>query len=562
MNTVTGETSPLLSGTPTPTIYSNDSDSYYVSQDSRASFSWLLPVAVMASLSDALTTFSRQRFFRQYVCEEVGGMPTPPNSILLQSGGPNITGFSRIDCTGSPALSGIVSINVASMIVTCTLSALSTGWWSRLGDMHGRRYALMVSVLGSILLNTIFMFVASSSSVGGLAQPCIFIGLLFEGLLGGSATLNGAAHAYSADVSPAGSWSSMFSVLQGLFILCNVLGSWVGLGADFISPFLSFSLAAGLGCMNFAYVFFFLPESLPEDFSSARPAKPTLKDVRVSLYSTVTMFTQSHRLIFYGLALFLYSLTLRVESFELLVILRKDQPSPTPYSAGFFVTLSLLARMVTFFFLFPGLLYLLKRRSPLSLATSTKQYFTSVLRIDGHAARYSLLVDFLSQLVIIVLSTSPSATFFLLALLTPLTVGLKPALISLSAVASEARGDAAHRGALFGAISVVGMVGETLSYIMYVSAYNTFWRSSVKTGFLLTAALLLLVGVFLWPGRNRGESAERVVPRENAPERIRIVVSDENAHHNADLLDPSVFSPIYRRHREGVVTDSETGDAA
>ncbi|KAF7374847.1 hypothetical protein MSAN_00370700 [Mycena sanguinolenta] len=524
-----GETSPLV--TPTPTIYSNDSDSYYVSesQDPRASFSWLIPVAAMSSLADALTTLSRQSFFRQHACEQIGGSPTAPDPSLLQPGGFNYWSddfllsikFSLVGLVESPW--GYAREEVS---VNCL------GSW-----LNGPMYTLS---------NLIFALIASNPALDSLAQPCIFVGLLVEGLLGGAATLQGAIHAYAADVSPAGSWSGMFSVLQGLLVLCSILGSWIGLGATFFSPFFPFSISAGLGAINLAFIVFFLPESLPDDFQAERPAKLTLKDVRTSVYSNMTIFASSHRLIFYGLALFIYSLTLKVELFELLVISRKDLPSPTPFSAGFFFTLSLLAKMATFFGLFPALLYLLKRRTSLSLATSTKQYFTSVLRIDGSAARYSALVDFLSQLIIIVLPTSPSAIFFLLFLMAPLTLGMKPALYALIAVSSELLGDAPKRGALFGAISVVGM------YLMYVTAYTSFWQQSVKAGFVLTAALLAIVCVFLWPGHGgRGESAARLVARDNIAERIRIVISDDTVRHGQDLLDPATFSPVYRRHREG-----------
>ncbi|KAJ7019926.1 hypothetical protein C8F04DRAFT_1146208 [Mycena alexandri] len=534
-----GERSPLLSGTPTPTIRS-DSDSSYTAQDPRASFSWLIPVVVMATLSDALTGYSRHMFFRQFVCEQVGGgLPTaPPDPSSLQiDGGIHSAASSRLDCSSPPLLSGTLSINVASMIFTGILS-LSTGWWSRLGDMHGRRYALMVSVLGSILLNLIFTVIASSPTLEGLAQPSIFAGLLLEGLLGGSTTFQGAVHAYAADVSPAGSWSAVFSVLQGLFILSTVLGSWIGFGADFFKPFLSFGISAGFGVINLTFIFFFLPESLPEAFEADRPLKLTLRDVRSSIYSTITSFTTSHRLVFFGFAFFLYSLTSRAESFELLVILRGDLPSPTPSSAGVFLTLSLFARMGTFIIFFPAILYLLKRRSPLSAATSTWQYFSSVMSIDGAAARYSVAADFLSQLIITLVPTSPSAVFFLLALMTPLTVGIKPALYALSAVCSEANGGAPRRGALFGALSVLGTVGETLSYLMYVSPYTFFWRSFVKAGFVLTAALLALVYVFIWP-----REPDRI-PRDG-PERIRIIVSHDTV---TDAVDSATFSPVYRRH--------------
>ncbi|KAJ6531842.1 hypothetical protein B0H19DRAFT_1188839 [Mycena capillaripes] len=536
-----GETSPLLSGTPTPTIHS-DSDSYYASQDPRASFTWLIPVVVIATLSDALTAYSRQSLFRQYVCEEMGRLPSTPDPSLLQiDEGIHSMALARLDCS-SPSPSS-VSVHVASMIVTCILSTLSTGWWSRLGDMHGRRYTLMVSVLGSIFLNLIFVLVASSPALQGLAQPLMFTGVLLEGLLGGSATLQGAVNAYTADVSPAGSWSTMFSMLQGLLVLSNVLGGGIGLGMDFIKPYLSFGVSAALGGINLAFIFFFLPESLPEEFQDDRPLKPILKDVRSSIYSTVTIFANDHRLAFYGLALFLYSLTSRVESYELL-ILQRVLPGSTPFEAGLFLTLGLFARMAAFFLLFPAMIYFFKRRSPLSLATSTKQYFSSVMSIDGSAARYSVWADLISQLIIIITPTSSSAIFFLLALMTPLTVGIKPALYALIAVYLEFLGGAPRRGALFGAISVVEMVGKTLSYIMYVPTYDSLWRTSVKVGFMLTAALLAVVAMFLWPGGG----PERI-PRDS-PERIRIVVSGETV-----AQDPSTFSPVYRRH--GVAGDGD-----
>ncbi|KAJ7126943.1 hypothetical protein C8R44DRAFT_109173 [Mycena epipterygia] len=534
-----GETSPLLSGTPTQTLHDSDSDSYN-SRDPRASFSWLIPVVAMAALCNAFTTYSRHVFFRQFVCEKLEGLPSIPDPSLLQvDGGFHTAAFSRLDCSSSPA--GISSINLASMITTCLLSTLSTGWFSRLGDMHGRRYALMIPVLGSILLNLIFTLIAGNPALGGLAQPCIFVGLLLEGLLGGSATFRGAVHAYAADVSPAGS-----CVLQGVLLLCTILGSWIGFGADFIKPFASFGVSAALGVVNLAFIFFFLPESLPEEVELARPFKIGFKDIKESIYSTVTIFSTGHRLAFLGVSFLFYSLTSSVESFQLLFILHPDATTPAPFSASFFMTLSVLARMFTFFAVFPAMLYLLKRRSPLSLATSTKHYFLSVMSIDRSAARYSVLADFVSQLIIIIIPTSPSAIFFLLALFSPLTAGIKPALYALSAVYSEVLGGAPRRGALFGALSVVGMVGETLSYVMYVSTYNVLWRSFAKAGFMLTAALLALVVIFLWP------SEPERIPRDTSnPERIRIIVSD------AVDQEPAIFSPVYRRH--GVAGDP--GDA-
>ncbi|KAJ7494796.1 hypothetical protein B0H11DRAFT_2003409 [Mycena galericulata] len=529
------ETSPLLSGTPTPTLHDSESDSEYNSRDPRASVSWLIPVLVMATLCHAFTSYSRHVFFRQFVCEELGGLPDTPDPSLLQTGGQlDASGFARLDCSSSP-YSGILTINVAYMIATTALSALSTGWWSHLGDMHGRRYPMMISVFGSILLNLLFVLIASSPALEGLVQPCLFVGLILEGLLGGSAAFHGAIHAYAADVSPAGSWSAVFSVLQGVIILCSVLGNWVGFGLDFIRPFLSFSLACAIGAVNFAFIFFFLPESLPEEFDLDRPLKLVFKDIKKSIYSTVTIFLFGHRLAFFGLAFFFYTLTSGLEWFQVMFVLRRRETAPS-FPLGLFLTLSLVAKIAGYLVVFPALLYLFKRRSPLSLATSTRQYFSTVITIDGSAARYSVFANLVSQLLIIVVPTSLSAIFFLSALVAPLTVGIKPALYALSAVHSEVLGGAPRRGALFGAISVLGTVGETLSHLMYASAYTVLWQSFAKAGFVLTAALLALVVIFLWPGQR-----ERIA--RDSPERIRIVVSD-----GVLGQDPSTISPVYRRH--------------
>ncbi|KAJ6619809.1 hypothetical protein B0H10DRAFT_1946620 [Mycena sp. CBHHK59/15] len=409
----------------------------------------------MATLSSALSTFSRHLFFRQFICEEIGRLPSTPDPLLLQVDGQlQATAFAKFDCSSPPFLYGILSINIAYRITTCILSALSTGWWSRLGDMYGRRYALMVSVLGSVLLNLIFALVARSPALENVAQPFIFVGMLLEGLLGGSATFQGAVHAYTSDVSLAGS-----------------------------------CVSAVLGLANLAFIIFFLPESLPEEFRINQPLKINLNDFKTSVYSAVTVFmpglaTTGHR------------------------------------GENDIILLS-----------FP------------CLASSTTHYFFSVMGIDGSIARYLVSGELISQLLILVIPTSRLTIFFLF--MTPLTVGIKPTLYALGAVQFHVVGRAQGRGVFFGALSVWYMVGETLSYVMYVSTYNVLWRSFAKAGFMLTAALLTVVAIFLWPG-----DPDRI--RRDDAERLRIVVSDE-----AVGPEPSVFSPVRSRH--GVLRNTAPG---
>ncbi|KAJ7650155.1 hypothetical protein FB45DRAFT_887108 [Roridomyces roridus] len=521
-----GETSPLLSGTPTPTINDSDTESYYP-RDSRANIQWLVPVAIATGLCNALTIYSRNLFFRQFFCEELGRLPDTPDPTLQSF---TTTGI-RLDC--SPYPSGM-TISVAPILVTCVLSGLSTGWWSALGDLHGRRYPLIASIVGSILLNLVCVVFATTPALENLAQPFIFAGIVFEALLGGSATFNGALHAYAADVSPAGSWSTVFSVLRGLLVLCTVLGNWIGFGTDFIRPFFSFSLALAIGSVNLVFVFFFLPESLPE--SSEAPAKLALADVKQSMYSVVTLFLNGHRLAFFGLACLFYSLTMNLESFQLLFVLHRDPAMP--FSAGLFMTLGVLLKIAALLVIFPAIIHTLKQRSPLSQSTSTKPYLLSVITIDSSAARYSVLASLLSQLLVMICPEGLPMMFSLL--ITPLVAGIRPALYAVTAVYSEVLGRTPQRGVQFGALSVISMVGETLSYLMYVPAYNTLWRFFPQGGFMLTAALLALVAIFLWPSES-----ERIPPRDGAAERIRIIVSDDVLGHDAET---AVFSPVYRRH--------------
>jgi hypothetical protein len=131
-------------------------------------------------------------------------------------------------------------------------------WFYNPVSLSGLHSASLLSLLHS--RNLIFVLIAGSPALEGLAQPSIFVGILLEGALGGSATFYGAVHAYascgscirrpltSSTAMPrmcppqdlgspeldsarnhltAARRSAMFSVLQGLLILCNVLGNWV-----------------------------------------------------------------------------------------------------------------------------------------------------------------------------------------------------------------------------------------------------------------------------------------------------------------------------------------------
>ncbi|KAF7312365.1 hypothetical protein MIND_00249800 [Mycena indigotica] len=530
---IDGETSPLLSGARTPSFTARSDDSlYYGSRDPRANFAWLIPTAIMGSLAHELTNISRLVFFRQYFCQEIGFPEAPDPSLLAYTPSP-----STLHCSNPQ-----FPVNIAAMVLTCTFSTISTGWWTGQSDVSGRRYSLTIPMLGSIISNLLFAVLAGSQRVDGLAQVIAFVGLLVEGMLGGSATFRASLNAYVADVAPAGSWSTSFSILQGVFLVCTLLGSSIGLGLDFFKPFLSFAVGAGVAVINLIYIIIFLPESLPEEFELDRPSKLKLGDFRKSVSFLITSLS-GHRIALLSIAFFTYSMTSSIESLHLSFALSPDSTA-TPIPAGYFITISTMTRLTAFFLIIPGIIYLLQRRTPLSLAISTKQYILSAINIDGLALRLLLLADLMTQVFILFIPASHTTLFFLLALFAPLTGGLKPTFQALIATSAELRSSPKRRGTLFGALSVLGMIGETLSHIMFKST-STLWQTFPKAGFVATATLLTLVGILLWPALIGGRAIADSLPTDR--ERIRIVVSEDSTGPARDP-DSTFFSPVYRRH--------------
>jgi MFS family permease len=120
------------------------------------------------------------------------------------------------------------------------LSALTTGFWGKFGERHGRTKVLCFSVLG-LLLTYIFlpyrptlsltyavsdltMILAStpSSPLSAHGHKLLLLAPVIEGLLGGWSTLQSATFAYISDCTSSGSRASLFSRFTGV--------SYLGLG--------------------------------------------------------------------------------------------------------------------------------------------------------------------------------------------------------------------------------------------------------------------------------------------------------------------------------------------
>ncbi|KAJ7066985.1 major facilitator superfamily-domain-containing protein [Mycena amicta] len=112
------------------------------------------------------------------------------------------------------------------------LSALTTGWWSRFGERHGRTRVLTFSLLGLLLTDLIFVLASTPSTpFSSHGHKLLLLAPIIEGLLGGWSTLQSAISAYISDCTSSGSRASMFSRFSGvLFIglgIGPILGGWL-----------------------------------------------------------------------------------------------------------------------------------------------------------------------------------------------------------------------------------------------------------------------------------------------------------------------------------------------
>jgi len=77
------------------------------------------------------------------------------------------------------------------------LSAITTGFWSRSGDVHGRKPILSAFLIGALLMEAVFVLVMRPDPVFGRhGEKLILLGPILEGLVGGLSTFNGVVHAY------------------------------------------------------------------------------------------------------------------------------------------------------------------------------------------------------------------------------------------------------------------------------------------------------------------------------------------------------------------------------
>ncbi|KAJ6513208.1 major facilitator superfamily domain-containing protein [Mycena sanguinolenta] len=149
------------------------------------------------------------------------------------TGGDDPTRLPSARCMSDPAVqAGAARIQTIFTTTMGFLSALSTTYWGRFGERHGRTKVLTLSVLGLLLTDLTFILASTPSSpLSSHGHKLLILAPILEGLLGGWSTLQSATFAYISDCTSSGSRASVFSKFTGVsylgFGVGPILGAWL-----------------------------------------------------------------------------------------------------------------------------------------------------------------------------------------------------------------------------------------------------------------------------------------------------------------------------------------------
>ncbi|KAG1729637.1 major facilitator superfamily domain-containing protein [Suillus paluster] len=282
----------------------------------RARPLWLVPFALIASLTRGMTLASRVEVFTELSCnnlhEPYNHTRASPSLIPLASsryavdlGEPylisvrlpslpvhtleeNDDGDDGDDprvipgkkCVSDPAVqAGAARLQTIMTTTMGALSALTTGWWGQFGERHGRARVLAIATFGLFLTDLTFILVSTPHSLLAVhSHKLLILAPIIEGSLGGWSTLAGANTAYIADCTSPGSRATIFARFSGVLFIGLALGPIIGAwlirnpipflrAGNIDHPLQSvtsvFWVAIACSFVNLLLVLFVIPESLP-----------------------------------------------------------------------------------------------------------------------------------------------------------------------------------------------------------------------------------------------------------------------------------------------------------
>ncbi|KAF9048410.1 major facilitator superfamily domain-containing protein [Panaeolus papilionaceus] len=469
---------------------------------------WLIPVVFVMSMSRGLTMSPRIQVYKAIACRSLS-----KTDVLTDLAAAALAG----ECSTDPDVQAKAARIQASVVTTMSvLSAISTGFWSRLGDTHGRKLILSTFLLGALLMEAVFVLVMRPDTIFGRhAERFILVGPIIEGFVGGLSTFNGVFHAYISDCTRHGSRSTIFSTVQGMVFVGLATGPW--LGGLFFPPkgyndgFFYGSI--GLIFATMLYVIFICPESRkPERVPASRSrtdlvSKPSpvitigklFKNFATALLLPISMFTprrsldhpskRNWNMTFIGFGLFLYLVSTGVYSAKYLYA--QHVYDWTTAELGYYMSTLWITRAFNLLVFLPIVLSYLKPKSMRGAGTVPgPAEIAAELSFDRRLAQVSLAVDGFADSMVALTGNRSQPIFVLLSCLSSFTSGGNPALHSLGAICLHACGLSSDVGALFGAMGVLSAIAHVVSPYIYALTYGSSVAHFPEAIFVLAACLL------------------------------------------------------------------------
>ncbi|CAA7267114.1 unnamed protein product [Cyclocybe aegerita] len=506
---------------------------------------WLIPVVIVMSISRGFTMSPRIQVYQAIACRALG-----EDSPGMDFG--DLANFAT-GCNDPKVAARVAKIQASVVTTMSVLSAISTGFWSRLGDAYGRKLILCTFLTGALLMEAVFVLVMRPNTFfGRYAEQLILVGPVIEGFVGGLSTFNGVVHAYISDCTRHGSRSKIFSTVQGMVFVGLATGPWIcgkifppkGYHDGFF--FGSISLIAA----NILFVIFICPESrfpppatdntLSADQVSFKNS-PLLAIQRLfvnflsSLMLPISMFMplrvpgssrRNYNMTLVGLSLFLYIVSTGVYSAKYLY--GKDVFKWTTAELGYYMSTLWISRAINLLLFLPIVLSYLKPKSTTAPGQSPNaRDISAELNFDRYLASLSLFVDGLADSLVAITASRSQTVFYTLSCLSSFTSGGNPALHSLGAVCLHACGRGSEVGALFGALGVLSAIGHIISPTVYAVTYGRSVANYPEAIFALAACILFSVVLFLSRVSPAAEDiALALTPRIGEERRTRSIAQD------------------------------------
>lgn len=261
----------------------------------RPSLFWLLPPFFFSAVMSGASIAPRLSLISDLLCRTYYSVNTNDSHSLLSQIG-DVQNCNIAEISGQ-----IARLSTGLNTTAGLLGALTAAKYGLFSDRHGRRYPIMVAMLGSFMNDLCYILTARNYS--HLTIYFLFVGAVFDGLSGSFMSLMAASYSYTTDVVPSQRRAVAFGYLQCCFFGGIAIGPTLGgyLVKKTESVLIIFYLAMGVHACFGLYTLFILPESLTETRKALVRTKLEALQVQVTETSSTISMRSSKVLDFFNI---------------------------------------------------------------------------------------------------------------------------------------------------------------------------------------------------------------------------------------------------------------------